>query len=126
VDERASGGRAREPDDHLQRGRLAGAVRPEEAGDSARANDEGQVVDRLHVAVVLRQALDHDRRGRLRNVRRLHTTRIAQLVLARIGREAELRLRPKANGDYPTLRPWEGGHAPPPAYDLAQRTYAAI
>ena len=47
VDERTAGGRAREPDDHLERGRLAGAVRPEKARDRARANGERQVVDRL-------------------------------------------------------------------------------
>ena len=45
--ERAAAGRHREPEQHAQRRRLAGAVRPEEAGDRARLEREREVADRL-------------------------------------------------------------------------------
>ena len=60
VDERAAGGRAGDPDDRLQRRRLARSVRSQEAGHRTRAHAERQVVDRRELAVALRQALDRD------------------------------------------------------------------
>ena len=42
-----------EPDHHPHRGRLAGSVRADEAGDAAGGDVEGQVVDGGAVAVVL-------------------------------------------------------------------------
>ena len=45
-DERAAARRRREPEQHPQRRRLAGAVRAEEAGDRARLEREREIVDR--------------------------------------------------------------------------------
>ena len=44
-DERVAARRLREPEQHAQRRRLAGAVRAEEAGDRARLERERQIVD---------------------------------------------------------------------------------
>src|SRR5690606_7227969 len=44
---------AGEPDHHAPRGRLAGSVRADEAGDAAGGHGEGQVVDGGPLAVVL-------------------------------------------------------------------------
>ena len=49
-----------EPDHHPHRGRLAGAVRADEAGDPAGGDVEGQVVDGGAVAVVLGESGDGD------------------------------------------------------------------
>ena len=54
-DRRVAGRRPGEAEHHAQRRRLARAVRAEEAGDRARADREGQVVDGRHVAVALGQ-----------------------------------------------------------------------
>src|SRR5262249_32251412 len=109
VDEHAAGGRAGKPDDHLERRGLAGAVRPEKAGDRARASGERQVVDRPDRAVALRQPLDDDRRGNWGNSIRLHADTIRHIPLARIGAKTELRLRPEADNDStrsPTRDAW--------------------
>ena len=51
-----------EPEDRAQRGRLAGAVRAEEAGDRARLDAEAQPGDRLGLAEALAEVddLDHE------------------------------------------------------------------
>ena len=51
---------AGEPDHHPHRGRLAGSVRADEAGDAAGGHGEGQVVDRGALAVVLGDSVDGD------------------------------------------------------------------
>ena len=53
-----------EPEDQPHRRRLAGAVRPEEAGDDSGPDVEGQVVDGALVAVVLGQSARFDHTGR--------------------------------------------------------------
>jgi hypothetical protein len=60
----ASGTLAGQPDQDPQRGGLARPVRPEEAGNRARANHEGHVVDHLLAAVELAEPGDLDRSGR--------------------------------------------------------------
>src|SRR6185503_15473165 len=61
VDGHVPGGRRVEAEDQAHRRRLAGAVRPEEAGHDAGLDGEGEVVDGTLVPVVLRQVacLDH-------------------------------------------------------------------
>ena len=59
-DERASARRLREAEQHAQRRRLPGAVRPEEARDRARFERERQVVDGEDLAEALRQGLAND------------------------------------------------------------------
>ena len=49
---RLARGRVEQPGEHLQRRRLAGAVRAEEADDLALADLEADVVDRAHLAVL--------------------------------------------------------------------------
>ena len=61
-DPRLARGRPDEPEHRAQRRRLAGAVRPEEAGDAPGRNREGQIVDRDRRAVPLRQPPHLDRR----------------------------------------------------------------
>jgi hypothetical protein len=53
VDSGATLARIVEAEDHAHRGRLPGAVRPEEACDDPRADGEAQVVDRDRLAVAL-------------------------------------------------------------------------
>src|SRR5262249_3641831 len=90
--------------DHLECGRLAGAVRPEKTGDRACANGERQVVDRPDRAVALRQPLDDNRCDLWGNTIRLHADRIGHDRLARIGSKTELRLRPEVDKTRPDLR----------------------
>ena len=52
--------RGDEAEQHAQRGRLAGTVGPEEAGDSSRPQLEGQVVDGGHRAETLGEAVQLD------------------------------------------------------------------
>ena len=98
VDERTSGTRAGEPDDHLERGRLARAVRSEEPGDRARPHGERQVVDRRHIAIALRHILDRDRRSCWANRSIFHEDMIRGAVVAVIGAQNELRVRPGWDG----------------------------
>src|SRR4051794_23453330 len=63
LDARLAGRRPREAEHHAQRGRLAGAVRPEEARHGALAHRERQVVDGDDVGVALREAGSLDRRA---------------------------------------------------------------
>jgi hypothetical protein len=59
-----------QPEDHPHGGRLAGAVRPEEAGDHARPHREAQVVDRQLAAIPFGQPVGFDHLVRpLRSVR---------------------------------------------------------
>ena len=60
-DERLAGVCGREPEQELHRGRLARAVRPDEAGDLARPDREREAVDRERPPVPLRQAAGLDR-----------------------------------------------------------------
>src|SRR5262245_14605674 len=103
VDEYAAGSRAGKPHDHLERGRFAGAVRPEKTGDRARANGKRQIVDHPDRAVALRQPLDDNRRDLWGNTIRLHADRIGHDRLARIGSKTELRLRPETEGRLPPI-----------------------
>jgi hypothetical protein len=54
-----------EPEDRLQRGGLAGAVRPDQADDATRFDLEVDAVERLDAAVALGQAAgtDHGLQG---------------------------------------------------------------
>jgi hypothetical protein len=63
VDRDVAGGRPVEAEDQAHRGRLAGPVRAEEAGDDAGSDGEREVVDRALLAVVLHEParLDHPR-----------------------------------------------------------------
>ena len=63
VDRRAAGRRAGEPGEDLERGRLAGAVRAEEAEHGAGRDVERQVGQGLDVLVVLGEAVHRDRVG---------------------------------------------------------------
>ena len=58
--ERLAGGRPVEAEDHPHGGRLAGAVRAEEAGDLPGLDVEAEVVDGDDVAVALGEAADGD------------------------------------------------------------------
>ena len=60
VDERRPRGGGIEPENHPHRGRLAGAVRAEEAGDDAGLDGECQVVDGGGLAVALGELVDLD------------------------------------------------------------------
>ena len=60
VDGGDPGGGPVEADHHPHGGRLAGAVRAEEAGDLAGLDVEGQVVDGAHVAVLLGESSNAD------------------------------------------------------------------
>ena len=62
-------GRFGQPEQHEDRGRLAGAVLPEQPEDLAAAHLEVEAVDRRELAVLLGQTPRHQRRGR-RRVRR--------------------------------------------------------
>ena len=66
VDQGSSGGRPVEPEDETHGGGLAGAVRPEEAGDPARRDLDGEAVDSGLVAVPLGQAGERDHGANLR------------------------------------------------------------
>ena len=55
ADGSGAGGRRRKPEDHSERRGLAGAVRPEEAGDRSRLDGERQAVHCLDVAEDLGQ-----------------------------------------------------------------------
>ena len=59
----AARGRADQPEQHPQRRRLAGAVRPEEPVDVAGRDHQVDVVDRAQLAVDLREAARLDRQG---------------------------------------------------------------
>jgi hypothetical protein len=58
----AAGGRTVEPHDHSHGGRLAGAVRAEEAGHAAGVDDERDVVDRELGSVAFGEVLYFDHR----------------------------------------------------------------
>jgi hypothetical protein len=58
--ERLARRRLREPEEHAKRGRLAGAVRAEEAGDGSRLQGEGEVVHGDDIAEPLGQRPDGD------------------------------------------------------------------
>ena len=60
ADRRRAGGGGDETEQAAQRGGLAGAVRPEEAGDPSGLHDEREVVDGEHLTEPLGQALDRD------------------------------------------------------------------
>jgi hypothetical protein len=61
-DECVASGRFGQPEQHPQRGRLACAVRPEEAGDRPRLEVEGQIRHRCDLAEALRQSDGRDDR----------------------------------------------------------------
>ena len=70
---RGAGVRVREPADHPQRGRLAGAVGAEEAGHGAGLAVERDVIDRQLAAVALGEMLDGDHGHRIgADRRRVH------------------------------------------------------
>jgi hypothetical protein len=62
--ERAPTGRRRQTEKHAERRRFPRTVRAEEAGDRARFEREGQVIDSQNVPESLRQRLSDDRRQR--------------------------------------------------------------
>ena len=66
----AAGGRRVDAGEHVQRRRLAGAVRADEGVDRARLDGEGDVVDRGDPAEAHRQALRDERLGAARGAAR--------------------------------------------------------
>ena len=59
-EQRPARGRPDEPEQHPQRRRLAGAVRPEKAGHRAGLQPEGEIVDGEHLPEALGQVVDDD------------------------------------------------------------------
>src|SRR5215475_5669882 len=87
----ATGGRV-EPENQAHRGRLAGAVRPEEARHDARSHAEAEPVDRALRAVVLREVarLDHES-----NVARFGEAQVRMGPVRKLGACSFSRTRPR-------------------------------
>jgi hypothetical protein len=91
VDGRRTAIRSHQPDDHLQRGGLPGAVGPEETGDGSGFAAQRDVADDRHLFVALGESGCRD-----------HVATLNRPMRRRIGRTATIR-RPKGGWPLPTF-----------------------